>query len=164
MSTDAKTVYASSLTATHAAETQGLTMIETQLKGMGDFPQYKALLDDSVATTKAQINRLEQAIDDTGTSRSAIKEAVTNAVGAAGAVIHQVFPDTQLKNLFAGYAYQYHQAAAYRSLAVLAQAAGFSQHLSWIEQSRDEEEQGAEAAKCLIEPVTRHYLAVETAN
>ena len=164
MTTDAKAVYTSSLTATHAAETQGLTMIETQLKGMTGYPEYRTLLEDSARVTRTQIDRIEAALEETGTSRNAIKEAVTNLVGAGGAAIHQMFPDTQLKNLFAGYAYQYHQAAAYKSLAVLAEAGGYSQHTGWIQTCHREEEQGADAAEALVETVTRQYLAAQIAG
>ena len=159
MTTDAKAVYTSSLTATHAAETQGLTMIETQLKGLKGYPEYQALLEQSASVTRRQIERIEAALEETGTSRSAIKEAVTNLVGAGGAAIHQMFPDTQLKNLFTGHGFQYHQAAAYQSLAVLAEAGGYSNHKSWIETCRGEEIDGAQAAEAIVETVTRQYLA-----
>lgn len=162
MSTDATAVYQSSLSATHAAEKQGLQMMETQLSGMGDFPQYKQLLESHIATTHEQIARIERALEETGSSPSTIKEAVTQTAGVIGAAVHGLFPDTQLKNLFAGYGYQYHQIAAYTSLAVLAEAAGFGHHRQWIEQSRQEEKQGADRAEALIEPVTRHYLQRET--
>lgn len=164
MSTDAKAVYNSSLSATHAAEKQGLQMMETQLTHLQDFPDYAALLERHCATTREQIARIERALEETGGSTSAIKETVTQTAGTIGAAVHAVFPDTHLKNLFAGYGYQYHQIAAYSSLAVLADAAGFPQHRQWIEQSRSEEKQAADAVEPLIEPVTRKYLEMETAS
>ena len=160
MSTDLKTLYQGSLTATHAAEQQGLQQMETQLSGLTDYPDYAALLQRHITVTKAQITRLEQAMADTGTSPPAVKEGVTTAIGAVGAAVHGLFPDTQLKNLYAGYAYQHEQIAAYQSLAVIADQAGFAGHRSWIEQSLAEEREGASAVEQLIEPVTRRYLTL----
>jgi ferritin-like metal-binding protein YciE len=164
MSTDAKMVYQSSLSATHAAEEQGLRMMETQLTHLQDFPDYAAILEGHRATTKEQIARIERALEETGSSPSAIKEAVTQAVGAAGAALHAVFPDTHLKNLFTGYGYQYYQIAAYTSLATLAEAAGFGHHRQWIDQSRQEEQDAADRVEPLISSVTTRYLERETAS
>ena len=164
MSTDLKTIYQQSLTATRAAEQQGLQMMELQLGGLADYPDYAALLQRHVSVTKGQIGRLEQALEETGTSPSKLKEAVTTAIGSVGAAVHDALPDTQLKNLYAGYAYQHEQIAAYQSLAVIAEQAGFAAHRSWIDQSLAEERQGANEAEKLIEPVTRRYLALTSAG
>ena len=158
MSTDLQTIYQSSLSATHAAEVQGLRMMQAQLSGLDDYPDYAALLRGHVSTTEGQITRIEHAMADAGASPSTVKEAVTGTAGAIGAAVHGVFPDTQLKNLYAGYAYQHEQIAAYQSLAVIAEQAGFAGHRAWIEQSLAEERAGAAAAEKLIEPVTREYL------
>jgi ferritin-like metal-binding protein YciE len=163
MTTDAKAVYQSSLSATHAAEKQALQMMETQLTHLQNFPDYAAVLERHCATTREQIARIEKALEEAGGTVSVLKETVTQTAGTIGAAVHAVFPDTHLKNLFAGYGYQYHQIAAYSSLTVLAEAAGFPQHKQWIEQSRREEKEAADAVEPLIAPVTRKYLEMETA-
>ena len=164
MPTDIKTIYQGSLTATHAAEQQGLQQMETQLPGLHDYPDYAALVQRHISTTKAQIERLERAMNEAGISPSKLKEGVTSVIGSVGAAVHGAFPDSQLKNLYAGYAYQHEQIAAYQSLAVIAEQAGFASHRSWIEQSLAEERDGAAAAEKLIEPVTRTYLRHATAG
>lgn len=163
MPTDAKAVYQSSLSATHAAERQALQMMETQLTHLQNFPDYAAVLEKHCATTREQVARIEKALEEAGGKVSVVKETVTQTAGTVGAAVHAVFPDTHLKNLFAGYGYQYHQMAAYSSLAVLAEAAGYPEHKQWIEQSRREEKEAADAVEPLIEPVTRKYLEMETA-
>ena len=40
MSTDVKSMYQESLRNTHAAEKQGLTQMETQVKGLDDFEKH----------------------------------------------------------------------------------------------------------------------------
>lgn len=158
MPTDAKTLYQGSLSATHAAENQGLTQMERQLGGLDSYPEYAALLRRHVETTRGQLTRIERALEEAGGSVSGIKEAVTNTAGAIGATVHGMFGDETLKNLFAGYAYQYHQIADYKSLAVIAEEAGFSIHRSWIQESIREEEEAARGVEALIEPVTRAYM------
>ena len=158
MPTDAKTLYQGSLSATHAAENQGLTQMERQLGGLDSYPEYAALLRRHIVVTKEQLDRIERALKDAGGSVSGIKEAVTNTAGAIGATVHAMFGDETLKNLYAGYAFQYHQIAAYTSLATIAEEAGFSIHRSWIEKSVAEEKEAAKAVEALIEPVTRTYM------
>jgi hypothetical protein len=51
--------------------------------------------------------RLEQALQSAGESISSIKETVTTVAGTIGATVHGLFQDETLKNLYAGYAYQY---------------------------------------------------------
>ena len=158
MSTDIKTIYLGSLRNTHAAERQGLEQMERQLDGLERYPAYAALLRRHIDVTRGQLERIEQALSEAGGSTSIVKEAVTSTAGTIGAAVHAMAQDETLKNLYAGYAYQFEQIAAYRSLSVIAQRAGFAHHVSWIEQSVREEEEAAEAAAGLIEPVTEHYL------
>jgi ferritin-like metal-binding protein YciE len=158
MTADIKTIYLGSLRNTHAAEQQGLQQMERQLDGLERYPAYIALLKRHIGVTKTQLERIENALSEAGGSVSAIKEVVTGTAGTIGAAVHALAQDETLKNLYAGYAYQFEQIAAYRSLIVIARAAGFSQHSAWIEQSIREEEEAANSAAALIEPVTQQYL------
>jgi len=158
VSTDPEQTYQASLRSTHAAERQGLQQMETQLPGLDDYPEYAALLRRHVEVTRGQIARIEAALEETGSGTSAIKEGVTAAIGTVAALGHKLASDETLKNLYAGYAYQYEQIGAYRSLAVIAERAGLAAHRGWIEQSITEEEEAADAVKALIEPVTNRYL------
>jgi len=158
MTTDARTIYQGSLRNTHALEQQGLQQMERQVDGLSDYPDYAAVLRGHIDTTRAQLRRIEGALNEAGGSASGAQEAFTGAVGSAGAAVHGLFQDTTLKNLYAGYAFQFDQIAAYRSLAVIAAAAGFAGHAGWIETSIAEEKTAADAVEALIEPVTRRYL------
>ena len=160
MSTDIKSIYRQSLQNTHAAEHQGLVQMKAQIEGLGEYPEYQALLRGHIATTEQQLARINTASADAGTGSTALREAVTTAAGTIGAAVHGVMPDATLKNLYAGYAFQYEQIGAYRSLAVIAEAAGFAGHRGWIEQSAQEEEAAAQQVAALIEPVTRQFLAL----
>ncbi len=157
---DTASIYATALKNTHALEQQGLQQMETQLKGLDHYPDYAAVLRTHVQATHAQMGRLDDALQDVGDGTSSFKEAVTGVAGTLGAAVHAVAPDETLKNLYAGYAFQYDQIAAYRSLIVIAEAAGHANHAALFQTSVDEEKKAAQAVDGLIESVTRRYLAL----
>ncbi|WP_174278571.1 DUF892 family protein [Sphingomonas bacterium] len=158
MTTDVKAIYTQSLRNTHAAEHQGLVQMQAQVKGLDGYPAYQALLERHIGTTQTQLERLEHALAAAGAGGGGLREAVTTAAGTVGAAVHGVMPDATLKDLYAGYAFQFEQIAAYRSLAVIAAAAGHGADAGWIEQSVAEEQAAAREVEELIEPVTRQFL------
>ncbi|MCJ2090120.1 ferritin-like domain-containing protein [Methylobacterium sp. E-005] len=162
--TDIGSIYATALRNTRALEKQGLEQIERQLSGLEQYPDYATVLRRHAEATKTQIARLEQALATLGESPSTLKETVTKVAGSIGAVVHAAAQDETLKNLYAGYAYQYDQVAAYRSLAVIAERAGKSDQAKTFRQAADEETKAAEEIAALIEPVTSTYLDLTLAG
>jgi ferritin-like metal-binding protein YciE len=158
MATDTTAIYTTALRNTHALESQGLSQIEHQLSGLEHYPDYANLLRAHVQTTQEQLKRLEQALSSLSTSASTLKESVTNTAGKVGAAVHALAQDETLKNLYAGYGYQYHQIAAYRSLIAIAEAAGHQEHVELFRKSIEEEKQAAQGVDGLIESVTRTYV------
>lgn len=158
MTVDAKTLYAGALHNTHALESQGLQQMESQIKGLQNYPEYSQVLQNHIGVTRGQLRRLEQAMGDLGETPSTLKETVTNIAGQVGAAVHALAQDETLKNLYAGYAYQYDQIAAYRSLIVFAETAGHAGHVAGFRQAIEEETRGAQAVDGIIEPVTRKYI------
>jgi ferritin-like metal-binding protein YciE len=164
MATDARSIYVTALRNTHAMEQQGLQQMEVQVSRLERYPDYAALLQRHIETTRQQLARLEQALQSAGESISSIKETVTTVAGTVGATVHGLFQDETLKNLYAGYAYQYEQIGAYRSLIAIAEAAGETAHISAFRQSVQEEEQAAQEVAAIIEPVTRRYVELTTSG
>jgi ferritin-like metal-binding protein YciE len=158
MTMDPRAIYASSLRNTHALEQQGLQQMEIQVSRLERYPDYAALLRRHIEITRLQIARLDKALEAIGESPSTIKETVTSVVGTVGATVHAMAQDETLKNLYAGYAFQYQQIAAYRSLIAIAASAGETAHTSGFQQSIQEEEAAAQHVAGLIEPVTRRYV------
>jgi ferritin-like metal-binding protein YciE len=158
MTMDARSIYISSLRNTHALEQQGLQQMEIQVSRLERYPDYAALLQRHIETTRQQIARLDQALQSLGESPSTIKETVTSIVGTVGATVHGLAQDETLKNLYAGYAFQYQQVAAYRSLIAIADGAGETAHTAGFRQSIQEEELAAQQVADIIEPVTRRYV------
>lgn len=156
---DLASMYKEALQNTHAAERQGLVQMERQVDSLGDYPEYKALIERHIGTTKGQLNRVESALSEIGADSAKLREAVTATAGAVGSAVHGVMPDQTLKNLYAGYAYQAEQIAAYKSLAVIAKAAGHEAHVGWIDSTVSEEEQAASEVAAIIPSVTEKFLA-----
>jgi ferritin-like metal-binding protein YciE len=164
MSTDARSIYTTALRNTHAMEQQGLQQMEAQVSRLERYPEYASLLRQHIETTRRQLQRLEQALEAAGESVSTFKETVTTLAGTVGATVHALAQDETLKNLYAGYAYQYEQIGAYRSLMSIAEMAGETAQVSSFQQSLQEEEQAAQAVAGLIEPVTRRYVELTTSG
>jgi ferritin-like metal-binding protein YciE len=158
MAADAMTIYTTALRNTHALEAQGLSQMEHQLSGLENYPDYAKLLTAHARTTQEQLKRLEQVLSSLGSSVSTLKETVTNTAGKVGAAVHALAQDETLKNLYAGFAYQYHQIAAYRSLIAIAELAGHSEHVALFRKSLEEEQLAAQGVDNLIEQVTRSYV------
>lgn len=164
MSTDARSIYTTALRNTHAMEQQGLRQMELQVSRLERYPQYEALLRRHIEVTREQLARLEKAVEASGESISGFKEAVTGVAGTVGATVHGLFQDETLKNLYAGYAYQYEQIGAYRSLITIAEMAGDTSHVASFRKSLQEEEQAADQVAGIIEPVTRTYVELTTSG
>ncbi len=164
MATDARSIYVTALRNTHAMEHQGLQQMEAQVSRLERYPDYAALLQRHIETTRQQLARLEQALQAAQESISTVKETVTTVAGTIGATVHGLFQDETLKNLYAGYAYQYEQIGAYRSLIAIAEVAGETAHVSAFRQSVEEEERAAQEVAGIIEPVTRRYVELTTSG
>ena len=164
MATDARSIYTTALRNTHAMEQQGLQQMEAQVSRLERYPEYAALLRQHIETTRQQLQRLEQALTAVGDSVSSFKETVTTVAGTVGATVHALAQDETLKNLYAGYAYQYEQIGAYRSLIRIAEAAGETAHIASFRQSLQEEELAAQRVADLIEPVTSRYIDLTTSG
>jgi ferritin-like metal-binding protein YciE len=158
MSTNVRSIYTTALRNTHAMEQQGLQQMEAQVSRLESYPEYAALLKRHIETTREQLQRLERALEATGGSTSTIKETVTSIAGTVGATVHGLAQDETLKNLYAGYAFQYEQIGAYRSLITIAEAAGETDQTTSFRQSLQEEDKAAQAVADLIEPITRRYV------
>ena len=164
MTANARSIYTTALRNTHAMEQQGLQQMEIQVSRLERYPDYAALLRQHIETTRQQLQRLEQALSAAGESISTFKETVTSLAGSVGATVHALAQDETLKNLYAGYAYQYEQIGAYRSLIRIAEAAEETAHIASFRRSLQEEEQAAQRVADLIEPVTSRYIELTTSG
>jgi ferritin-like metal-binding protein YciE len=154
-------IYIPSLQNTLALEKQAQQMIERQLERYKNYPDMTRILQQHQRETEQQIQRLETVLHGHGSDRSLLKDTVTQLAGNMGALFHSTASDEILKNLYTDHALENYEIAAYRSLIVIAQAAGDSQNVPTLQQSLHEEENAARLIGEQIEPVTRRYLELE---
>ena len=164
MTTAIDEIYATSLRNTRAAELQGVHTMGTVLKGLENYPDYERVTRQHLDTTHGQIARLDAALKAVGETPSTIKDTVTSVAGVVAGAAHAVAGDETLKNLYAAYAYQHDQIAAYRSLIVIAEAAGQSAQVPEFKKTIDEEAKGADALSDIIEATTKAYIARKTSG
>ena len=160
MSTDARDIYVTALQNTHAMELQALQIMERQVERLEKYPDMEAALRKHIEETHTQRDRLEKALGGLAAGPSTIKEGVLGFVGNMMALGHTPAQDEILKNAFANQAFENFEIAAYRSLLVLAEAAGRTADTSAFEQSLGEEERMAQKVADLVQPVTKTYLSL----
>jgi ferritin-like metal-binding protein YciE len=154
-------IYIPSLQNTLALEKQAEQMMQRQLERYERYPEMIQILRQHHGETEQQIQRLETILHGHGSDRSLLKDTVTQIAGNLGALFHSAASDEILKNLYTNHALENYEIAAYRSLIVIAQAAGDTQNVATLQQSLREEENAARLVGEQIEPVTRRYLELE---
>ena len=145
----------------HAVEQQALQVMNRQVERLENYPEVEQLLRRHIQETEQQRQRLEEVMNQLSESPSTIKEAVMGFVGNMAAIAHAVAPDEIIKNMLANHALENYEIAAYKSLLIMGEAAGFN-NLSGLKQSLQEEETMARSVADLVEPVTRKYIELYT--
>lgn len=155
-----QSIYITSLRNAHALEEQALQVMERQVERVEHYPEMEQALRLHIEETKLQRQRIEEALSSFGESTSSLKETVMGLFGNMAAIAHSPAQDEILKNTFANHALENYEIAAYKSLLVVAEAAGHAPSLSGFRQSLSEEQAMAQKMSDLAEPITRRYLAL----
>jgi ferritin-like metal-binding protein YciE len=153
----ARDIFIVGLHNTHALEQEALQIMNRQVDRLQNYPELEQALRSHIQETEQQRQRLEEAMGQVGESPSTIKEAVMGIMGNIAALGHSVAGDEILKNMFANHAFENYEIAAYKSLLVMAESAGFTS-TTGFQQSLREEEAMARKMGDLVEPITRKYL------
>lgn len=144
---------------THALEKEARQIISRQLDRIENYPEMEAILRKHLEETNQQEERIDGILDGIGADRSVLKDLVTQFMGNAAALAHAPAGDEIIKNTFANHAFENFEIAAYKSLIVIAEAAGQSRFVPALQQSLKEEEATAQLIYDQIEPITRKYLS-----
>lgn len=136
---EARSFFLLGLRNAHASVSQGLTMLQMQVKRLDDYPRMKDELQMHAGNKKRQLERLQELLDRYGESRPALKEAALDFAAGVSGMANAAAEDEVLKNSFAAVAQARFQIAAYEALLVLGEAAGEVQALRPIQQNLSEE-------------------------
>ena len=102
------------------------------------------LLQQHLRETEGQIRRLDDVLHTFGEDRSLLKDMATQFMANMAAVGHMPMADEVLKNTFANHAFENFEIASYKSLIVMAEAAGHQKFVPALEETLREEEKTAQ--------------------
>lgn len=157
---ESTSVFITGLKNAHAMESQALSIMRPQLDRIKNYPEVAQRLEQHIAETEAQLERLEKILDTHGEDKSGLKDMAMSMAGGMGAVGHAMAGDEILKNAMANYAFEHYEIAAYKSLISLAKSAGATSALPLLQQNLDQEIAMAEWLDRNLEPTTMKYLSL----
>jgi ferritin-like metal-binding protein YciE len=142
----------------HAVESQAIELLERQVGRLENYPEMSDRMRRHIGESQEQARRIEELLQQLGTSHSAAKDLGMSFVGNMAALGHATAPDEVVKNTIANYAFEHYEIASYRSLLTLADAAGHSAANSALQQSLKEEEAMASWIADHIAPTMLRYV------
>jgi ferritin-like metal-binding protein YciE len=157
-SDDVRDYFVTGLRNAHAVEKQAISLIERQLDRVENYPDVASMLQRHLQETQQQHQRLDQILDQLGESRSMLKDMAMEFGANMQALAHGTADDEILKNTFANLAFENFEIASYKSLICMAEAGGFQQFVSPLQQSLREEQAMASWIDQNVETVTRAFL------
>ncbi|SDY61810.1 ferritin-like domain-containing protein [Citreimonas salinaria] len=157
----ARGVFVVGLRNAHAMEKQALSIMKPQINRLEHYPEMSQRLQDHVAETETQIERLDTLLEAIREKSSAMKGLFLSTVGSMAALGHVTAGDEVLKNTFANLAFENYEIAAYTSLLTAGRAADLDVDLGLLEKTLDEERRMAEWVAEIIPAVTRTYIALK---
>ena len=133
--------YLTGLRNQHAVEKQAISTIEGQLSRMEPYPELHARMQKDLERSRTQAERLDTLMAKQNTGVSAVKEAVTSAVGAVSSAVHVSASDEVVKNVLAAVGFKAYEIASYKALIATAEIAGRTEDTALLQQSMSEEQE-----------------------
>ena len=156
-------LYHTGLINQHAVENQAIELLERQAGRMDEFPEMKARIQRHLEESRIQAQRLDQLLEQHGTSASTIKDTMMSFMGNMAALAHTPAPDEVIKNTLANFAFEHFEIAAYKSLIALAESLGDANGVRLLKESLQEEEAMAGWIDENIAPTTLKFAAMKKA-
>ena len=155
--TQARDLFITGLKNAHAMEHQALSIMRPQVNRIRNYPEVEQRLEQHIAETEGQIQRLEQVLDSLGENKSTLKDMALSMTGGMAAIGHSAAPDEILKNSLANFAFENFEIAAYTSLLTLAEPAGQQAAIPLLQQNLQQEEDMAGWLKANLPTVTLQF-------
>ncbi len=156
-------LYHTGLINQHAVENQAIELLERQVSRVDEFPEMKARIQRHLEESRVQAQRLDQLLQQHGTSASSVKDTMMSFMGNMAALAHTPAPDEVIKNTLANFAFEHFEIAAYKSLIALAEQIGDADGVRVLTVSLHEEEAMAAWINENIAPTTLKFAAMKAA-
>ena len=164
MPSSVRDIYVTGLVNAHALEAQAIQLINRQVERIENYTEMRERLRLHGQESHQQQQRLAQILDGLGTSPSTLKDIGTSIMGNMAAIGHALAQDEVVKNTLANFAFEHFEIASYRSLLIMAEAAGDTAAPRLLQQSLDEEIAMARWIEDNLEATTRRYMQREAAG
>ena len=159
-----RTLFVTGLRNAHAMENQALSIMKPQVSRIENYPEVAARLEQHITETEGQIQRIEEILGSLNESHSSLKDAALSFSGAMAALGHTVAGDEIVKNSFANFAFENFEAAAYKSLIIMADHGGFNASKPLLEANLREEQDMANWIEQNLATVTQRFISLSESN
>ena len=124
----------------HAMEQQALTMMERLAARLENYPELRNRLQQHIAETRGQAQRLESCLQRSGKKPSAVKDAAARTIATFQGLSGIFVDDEVVKGHLASYVFEHFEIASYRMLIAAADEAGDAETRRVCEENLREEE------------------------
>lgn len=148
----------------YGMEGQALSTMRNASDRLQNYPQLKAAVDQHTKETERQQQMIEECLGHFGESPSSLKEAAMKLAGNLQAMMHALAGDEVLKDLFALFAFEHFEQAAYRSLIAMAEDCGEASVAQTCREILRQEEAAGQKLGGMIEQITKTYVQRESSG
>jgi ferritin-like metal-binding protein YciE len=162
--TSIKDLYITGLVNAHALENQAVQLLSRQVERLENYPEMEQRMREHIEESRRQAARLEEILRACGSSPSTMKDVGLSIMGNLAAMAHAPMQDEVIKNTFANFAFEHYEIASYRSLLVMADAAGDRTAPTALRESLGEEERMAQWIADHLDSTTRKYMQLASSG
>jgi ferritin-like metal-binding protein YciE len=148
----------------HAMENQAETMLKAQAERLDHYPEMRQRIQEHIAETQSQAERLDKCIDRLGSDTSSLKDAAGKVTAMMQGIGGALAGDEVVKGAMAGYTFEHFEISAYAALIAAAETCGDAQTASVCREILREEEAMAEWLRMALPLVTQTFLQREAAG
>ena len=148
----------------HAMEEQAEKMLTAQANRLENYPDLRGRIEQHIAETQSQRDRLEACLQARGANTSGMKDMAGKFTAMVQSVGGVLAGDEVVKGLLASYAFEHMEIASYQSLAAAARMAGDMQTAEVCEDILGEERAMADWLAENADNITATYLERESAD
>jgi len=142
----------------HAMEEQAEQMLSSTASRIENYPEVKRAMDEHLAETRSQAERVRSCIARRGGDTSSLKDLAAKLVAFGQGMSGMFVSDEIVKGAMASYTFEHMEIASYRVLITAAEAVDDEETARVCAEILDEEKAAAERLLDLLPAITARYL------
>lgn len=148
----------------HAMETQALTMMESVVSRLENYPELRSRIEQHIRETRGQKERLEGCMERIGARTSAVKDIAGKLTATMQGLSGMFVEDEVVKGHLSSYVFEHLEIASYRILIAAADRAGDAETRRVCEENLREEEEMAAWLADHVPSTVGEYLQRDLAD